>query len=651
MGELFRTALTDPNGSGAGGKSPAFTPSQIECVSGCSRETLLGGLSKEKNGGFSYHYHLERKPDGALKLSLENWSRGDDTEFTEFRWSVDHTGKSGEGDPDCAPDSGSGPHTVQQEDCLKNLVTRSAAYLKNQETIKTEVMRRGISASKLVETTEEGEFRRKDTGEALSADQAYKVYSNESPKQKHYLRAALEIVGFLGASSAIYWSNIDEFGTDTDFKMNGDNLKDRFITGDAHRMDRDFWRFNVGHVSAGAGFYLLARSNELNILESMLYTITASSLWEFLVEFREVVSINDGIMTPIAGFAIGEAMHQMGEFFQHSSPSVANQILGVVFGPSAAFHRWLDNNRPKAPRNVDKFGFSTDVWHRFRLYVGYAGSKSQGEGDYRNEAEIGLNMELVTAEKYGKPGEACTFYADGVFNELSANAAFHDGTVVDFDFLAKVAFLGHYRQNISKDKDSGRLDGYSFFLGASSAFEYYTHEFADAGFEDKLAVVDLIGPAMVWDFYRQGFHSRIVMDAYPTFSMVQPFSFEAFKRDNKLKGAKTVFRRESYYYALGVATGAKLEADYKPFEIDAQIRYHFFDSIEGLDRYQDTQVTDDFNLQDKRLSLKAGVGYALPWSNLKVVFDVEKVFRWNKIKGFSDDEDEIRFLGKLVFEL
>jgi hypothetical protein len=475
-------------------------------------------------------------------------------------------------------------------------------------------------------------------------------YTNDGPREKHYLRAYSELLAYQAIGATQYYA-IGKFKSDYDYDVSLETLKKRFITGEAIRFDNNKWGTNAltGHVPVGTTYYWLPRSNDLNIYESILLTMAASSTWEFLVEIREVVSLNDCILTPFAGIAMGETTYQLGQFFQHSSDNLTNQVLGYLFGLPSAAHHWLDNSWPKAPAKVDAFGFTTDVWHRFRLYAGGGAGTTPHTDTSRGVAEMGMDLELVTIEKYGSPGDVSTIYHDGAFNELAVRTALSDGEVVDSVLLAKIAFLGHYQQYITKDESSGQLNGYSLFVGIGNAFEHLTHEFAGVGNEDKFAICDLVGPSLVGDFYHQGLHVRTGVDLYSNFAMVKPFAVELFEKHHSVIGSANIFEDEGYYYALGLSTAGRLEAEYGRFGLDGQIRYYYFNSIEGLNR-QPARVTNDFNLEDERLWLQLALSYTLIPDYLKVVFDVEKLYRWSTIDNFHADCEETRFLGKLVFQ-
>ncbi len=76
--------------------------------------------------------------------------------------------------------------------------------------------------------------------------------------------------------------------------------------------DHDLAIFNyVLHPYAGAAYYMGARSQGCNIFYSFLYSAGISTIfWEYGIEaFMEIPSIQDLIITPVAGSIIGEGFY------------------------------------------------------------------------------------------------------------------------------------------------------------------------------------------------------------------------------------------------------------------------------------------------------------------------------------------------------
>jgi hypothetical protein len=501
------------------------------------------------------------------------------------------------------------------------------------------------------------------TASLVASDESwYRMYSNAMPPHKNYSRATLETLIALGIGTT--WYYLDRGNqADYDHDVDMDNLKGKFITGDGYSYDNNPWVTNVNHVTAGTVYYLLARSNDLSMLESFLYSTGASLLWEYGTEIHEDVSINDSIMNPFGGFAVGEVMYQLGEFFQHGEHNKVNEALGILFGAPSAFHRWLDNDRPKNPAHVDRFGFTTDVWHRFRLSLGYVAAQSNEGGDsgFQNEVQAGADLELINLSQYNHPGTDSSFYAHSLQNALTLRGSWNgDGWQTSL-LRFKTVPLGYYWQDIVAEENAGQLCGYSFILGGASSFEYITNKFSEFEHEDKQAVVNIFGPSLDLTLHRSGWRVRGVVEASPNFAMLRPYSAEEFNgmiaADMPGNDLRRVYgmvykyhpSRGPYYYSFGATAGGRLEVGYGPFEVEGYVLYHYFDSVSGPMRNEGYQRID-LNYSDERLSASLGVSCRLPFDNLRLAFVAEKNWGESELGSYSMDAEQTRLITSLVYE-
>ena len=118
--------------------------------------------------------------------------------------------------------------------------------------------------------------------------------------------------------------------------------------------DRDKWYFNyLLHPYGGAAYYMSARSQGFSAPYSMLYGFGISTLfWEYGIEaFNEIPSIQDLIITPLAGAVIGEAFYVLkrsivaGGYTLFGSKFLGNvvaylidpvnEVLGLIYGNDA----------------------------------------------------------------------------------------------------------------------------------------------------------------------------------------------------------------------------------------------------------------------------------------------------------------------------
>src|SRR5690606_4361023 len=112
----------------------------------------------------------------------------------------------------------------------------------------------------------------------------------------------------------------------------------------------------LGHAMSGAAYYGIARSNGLDAGYSYLAAFLTSFTWEFALEFKERFSLNDQIVTPGAGVAIGEGLHKLGRYLS-GGRGRGRRALAWIFGPVHAIHDAKDRvDRRVGP--VDEFGFS-----------------------------------------------------------------------------------------------------------------------------------------------------------------------------------------------------------------------------------------------------------------------------------------------------
>lgn len=101
------------------------------------------------------------------------------------------------------------------------------------------------------------------------------------------------------------WNRVDDF-----WEERRNNLKN----GPQWDHDASFFNF-VAHPYVGSTYYIAARKSEFNRFDSFLYSAAMSTfLWEFGIEtFSEVPSIQDLIITPILGSALGEVLYFQGQ--------------------------------------------------------------------------------------------------------------------------------------------------------------------------------------------------------------------------------------------------------------------------------------------------------------------------------------------------
>lgn len=99
-----------------------------------------------------------------------------------------------------------------------------------------------------------------------------------------------------------------------DTKFDGERIRNQYIstfTNPPH-IDHDLWMINyVGHPYQGSIYYNSLRSQGATIVQSSVFSLGQSLIWEYLVEgAMEQPSVQDLIVTPVLGTVLGELSHR-----------------------------------------------------------------------------------------------------------------------------------------------------------------------------------------------------------------------------------------------------------------------------------------------------------------------------------------------------
>ncbi|MCP5105682.1 MAG: DUF3943 domain-containing protein [bacterium] len=476
----------------------------------------------------------------------------------------------------------------------------------------------------------------------------------DMPKlRKRWGRVLMQGLGHFIYATSSYWVRQDVMKEDWEYRLTWADQKRRFLFLDGPRFDSNTFQFNWTHSMAGAMYYNYARVNNLNIFESMLFTVGASSFWEFVVEFKEVVSINDMIGTPMGGPSIGEAMFQVSRVIRDKKPTILNKIAGFISNPIMTLNYWLDRkkNLPKLHTGA------SDLWHDFRIYYG-PGSNRFSTKNSGVQMAVGVETQVMVTPEYGKPTAFAGKKNGTLFTEFNLGAVMDKKGLYQFDVFAKSVLFGYFNQDIRQDTFYDKT-GYSFFLGVGTAFELSRkrtptpeEDPEEAYNTDKICVINLLGPAFDFSFFHKDLKIRFAADVYGDFALVHSLAYFPYADMHEVTNTKSTLLNHGYYYALGFTTSSLLQVNYANLEVKGKLKYHYFDSIEGLDRFQkDMADEDDFELKDTRLSYHLSVGFVIPDSSVQLVLAMERTDREGWLEDFYREHTETRsyFQVKYLF--
>ncbi len=103
-------------------------------------------------------------------------------------------------------------------------------------------------------------------------------------------------------------------------------------------MDTDWWFHNyVGHPYGGSVYYNAVRSQGASPRQSMFFAAVLSTQWEYFFEaFAERPSIQDLIVTPVAGSILGELTHRLTLQLKKGGTNFGEKVLILITNPMHA---------------------------------------------------------------------------------------------------------------------------------------------------------------------------------------------------------------------------------------------------------------------------------------------------------------------------
>jgi len=490
-----------------------------------------------------------------------------------------------------------------------------------------------------------------------------------SPRPKTW-RALLEEGVLWSASTVDYWGAYGHFTVDWQFTWKTFGRK--FFTAESPRMDSNAFWYNWSHAGAGAGYYWMARSNGLNSRWSFLFSLATSAVWESLTEWRELISINDMTFTPLGGPAIGEPLFQVSSYFSHR-PGFWNTLAAFIFCPFLSVNNWFDHGSGQAANSAPEA-----AWHRFAVYAGLREDRvSPGgttavdmAGAWYRQVNFGFDMETDAGPGGAERGGG--FSSETLSSRAALDASVSSSGLEEIEIRTSAVLFGGSWSSVAADAAGGARGG-SVSVGYGTAFELFKKRSvvwydgikevetglatvgdarfdrpAPARFTDKLALVSPAGAVLTVARFGPRFEARWTTGLFGDFAMVNSLPYDRFTESRDPGGVKTTLLDWGYYYALGMTLVTDAAVDWRQWHFRGAASYQWFDSIQGLDRYQYLGlVTEDFKLRDTRLVWRFSMGYRLRGTPLELGLAAEGIGRWGQLLDLREHYTEYRYFYQL----
>lgn len=492
-----------------------------------------------------------------------------------------------------------------------------------------------------------------------SAPAAPDILQNPKPG-----RAWIELGIFVGFSGGSYWIRYkSHFREDWQFKLTLDSQVNRLLFLAGWRFDSNNFKLNWTHSLAGGIYYEFARTSHMSWLYSWMMSAVTSTFWESVIEWKEVISINDQFMTGLGGFAIGEPWYQVGDYLAHQS-GFFYQVLSFM-NPVLKINHWLDR-KDQGARDYVQPG-----WHDFGLVAGVRSLSAAGR-PAETAAYYAVHTQILGLPEYGKPGDIRETVKDTYFSSITFDQAVRNGMTDETNFSFEASPWGSHRQKIDDN-----LEGYSLTVGLGSCFEYYRKRPIDyydikqvpvdpfqlgaeihleipRNFTDKLALLHIAGPVVDWTIFRRGWKLRTVAAAYLDFGLVNSLAYNAYTElhhtlpDDTVKGMKETLIYYGYYYGFGGTVSGQSTLEWGGFRARALASFGAWGSADSRGRFPG-EVTNPAHGDDNRFRYLLGAGWKLPRMPFELFANFEGIHRWGRLPGVRVSSLEERLFAGIEF--
>lgn len=442
-----------------------------------------------------------------------------------------------------------------------------------------------------------GWFERRD-GIRQSFAPTYDAWFGPDRDEERPGQAAVTILGLMGIGLLYYWSDPLANREDWDHP----SLEDRY-TLRALRFDTNLNSTNhLLHPTAGGLVYAAARFNGMGVLPSFGFGVAQTVVWELGLEWREKSSVNDLFYTAVGGAAIGEFINRATDYFT-SAPGgggFAQRTAAWTLGLPRSLHTMVTpRNMPPVPLPTDELGFSSAYGHDFGLRYELA-SLWNDAGDTGAMHRVRIDAAFAAMPGFLRPGRFDTSFGEGNFTELSLRLGFSGNDGSETDLLVRSTLAGRYAQDLTRD-DRGGLWGRAVIWGVGPAVRF--QESTWLGRPDQLSAVHLFGPQLDTFLAFGSVLASIGAEVYPDFGSIRSLAFEDLVNR---EGTKSVLQRQGYAYSFGAWARARTSIVYGPLSLAGSFAYGTYESIEGLDRFQE-RVTRDLHGHDDVLEMEAAL--------------------------------------------
>ena len=428
----------------------------------------------------------------------------------------------------------------------------------------------------------------------------------------HPRMAALEITLAVAGAAIWYHRDLQFNRPDFDYNWSWHTWHEKLVTFQAVRFDDNHFDTNTfWHPFDGTWIYLFARGNRLSPGVSFLLSTLVSTFWEFVVEYREVASINDMIFTPMTGIAIGEPMIRTAALLREGDLGPVGRGLAAVLDPVGAFNGLFEGGHKRGDEKTDEHGLPLRYPHRLEMAAGL-GYASFAPGQSREEAQLGADFFVDATPELAAPGWRADTVGVGTLTAMIGQGAFGDGRFVGVDLDTMVSLVGRQTRLAEGIDDMFVTRARRFYWGLGSGFEYSSRTRPGMS-TDLIGIVKLLGPIVNWELNDGDLRLHLLADASYDFAAVNSLGLDGYVALYGFDTLPNVLTQKRYYYAQGLSTALRAIAEFRAWELGAALRDDEFWWIHGRNRIEPSLPGP--SAHDRRAMARLWVG-ARPWRQL-----------------------------------
>jgi hypothetical protein len=463
--------------------------------------------------------------------------------------------------------------------------------------------------------------------------------SNNPPHP--YLRVFLGELTFLALQGAWYWGHQEPSESEIPVGS-GDTWARKVFTDRYLTFDHDRFNTNaVGHPVAGLIYYQIARGSGLGVGGSFLATLAASTAWKYFGEMNQKISINDLIVTPAAGWVLGEASYRLGSFFADGEPSFGNCVGALVFSPVATLTESPVCRGRRRDPPFDRFGFSERTWHRLYAQLGIARTVVQGV-EAETETSLALGARITANSDYQRPGRGVSTAAPGQWSSLGAGWLIDNGGIDGVAVHADALVIGRYYRDYGDVLGaSGEPEGRGLMVGLGSSFDYDGRSLPTV--YDRTLALGLLGPRVELEARRGRLAVRAAFAASYGFAQVTSLAWAQAASQFTDVQVKSELEIHGYYFAQGLLTFGTVEVELGDLRLRLDGRGQNLWSFNSADDQQ-SKLQNNFSLHDDQAFLTASGAVQPLGGPVRLSVELGDILRESSLPGTRVTSTEHRII-------